>query len=190
LRNKVTAVFGGFHLMLELYKKRGKLFEETHLRNLFAMTRESTKAQDFVLQPSDPNQVERESIKIHTAVYLSALRSLVYIKRNRLDVDELFAKDFEDVIDDSDDETWYESDDNVTGSVADDDDDNDLERDNDQEIGADLITDLLQEEESRSNDTVGIVTAQLSSININNDTAYSHHDRTSFDNGAGLNEGE
>ena len=190
LRNKVTAVFGGFHLMLELYKKRGKLFEETHLRNMFATTQESTKAQDFVLQPSDPNQVEKESIKIHTAVYLSALRSLVYIKRNKLDIDEIFAKDFEDVIDDSDDETWCESDDNVTGSAADDDDDNDLEGDNEEEDGAGIIAELLQEDRGHSNEMVGIATAQLNSININSDATCSCHTLTSVDEGVGLDEGE
>ena len=166
------------------------MFEETHLRNLFAMTRESTKAQDFVLQPSDPNQVEKESIKIHTAVYLSALRSLVYIKRNKLDIDDLFAKDFEDVIDDSDDETWCESDDSVTGSAADDDDDNDLEGDNEQEDGAGIIAQLLQEDGGHSNEMVGIATAQLNSININSDATCSYHTHTSVDEGVGLDEGE
>ena len=31
LKDKVLPVFGGFHLMLELFKKRGTLFKTTHL---------------------------------------------------------------------------------------------------------------------------------------------------------------
>ena len=137
LHEKIIASLGGFHLMLELYKKRGSLFEHTHLRNLFAMTRVSTQAQDFVLQPSDPNQVEAESIKIHTAIYLCALRKLLFIKRNNLDIDDLFDKDFEDVIDDSDDETFYDEGEDGDESSEDDrayyDEDEENENENDED---------------------------------------------------------
>lgn len=106
LGDNVMAVFGGFHLMLELYKKRGKLFENTHLRNLFSMWRKSTKAQDFVLQPSDPGQAENESIQIHLAVHLSALRSLISLKRNNIDIEEHFDEDFKHIIDDEEDSEY------------------------------------------------------------------------------------
>ena len=75
LNDKIIASFGGFHLMLEMYKKRGSLFAATHLRSIFSLFRQSKKSQDFVLQPSDPNQPESEYIKIHAAIYLRPLFS-------------------------------------------------------------------------------------------------------------------
>ena len=106
LKSKIIASFGGFHLMLKSYKKRGSLFEHTHLRHIFSLFRESTKSQDFVLQPSDPGQAKSENTKIHLAIILNALRKLIYIKKNRLDVDSLFDDNFDDVIDESDDELY------------------------------------------------------------------------------------
>jgi len=70
-------VFGGFHLMLEIFKKRGSLFETTHLYNIMGMHRTSQKAIEYVLNPSDPNQANREMIQYHLAVYLSALLALL-----------------------------------------------------------------------------------------------------------------
>ena len=100
-----------FHTMMELYKKRGTLFEHTHLRNVFKMTRESQGAQDFVLNPGDPNQAESEYIKIHLAIHLNALRKLIYIKQKNLNADDLFDKDFADYEDEDKDEINHEEDD-------------------------------------------------------------------------------
>ena len=72
----VLPAFGGFHLMLEIFKKRGSLFDVTHLRSITSMYRESKKAVDYVLNPSDPNQANREMMCYHLAVYLSAIQGL------------------------------------------------------------------------------------------------------------------
>ena len=79
LREKVLAIFGGFHLMLTMLKKRGALFEHTHLQNLSAMTRESTMSQTYVLSPGDPTQAE--TIQMHLGISVCALRKLIYLKR-------------------------------------------------------------------------------------------------------------
>lgn len=89
----VCASFGGFHLMLEVFKKRGTLFEHTHLRNLFAMTRMSSKQQDYVLNPSDPNQADAETIGMHAGIILSSLRNLHDIKREGKDYHAIFKED-------------------------------------------------------------------------------------------------
>ena len=109
----VTPVLGGFHLMLELFKKRGAIFEHTHLRNIFSMTRKSTKQQDFVLNPSDPNQCDAEGIAIHCGYFLSALRNLIDIKREKQCYHEVFKKDMKygsedmDALDDDDEDVDY-----------------------------------------------------------------------------------
>lgn len=124
-KNEVLAVFGGFHLMLETYKKRGSLFEHTHLRNMFSMWRESMKAQDFVLQPSDPNQAEAEGIKMHAGLFLGAIRALLYLKVHGIEWDAAFDEDFElyDMSDDDeeeDDESYGSNDDDSTSDSSED----------------------------------------------------------------------
>jgi len=80
LKSQCLAVFGGFHLMLEMYKKIGSVFQHTHLRAINSLFRFSTAAQDFVLNPSDPNQAEGEMFQRHLAFVLSALRALLHQK--------------------------------------------------------------------------------------------------------------
>ena len=82
MKNYILSVFGGFHLMLELYKKIGSLFEHTHLRHINTLFRKSTKAVDFVLNPSDPNQSEGEMIQRHLAFILTAICSILNLKRH------------------------------------------------------------------------------------------------------------
>lgn len=93
---KCHASFGGFHTMVELRKKRGALFEHTHLRGLTSLFRQSSKSQDWVLQPSDPGQAEDEYIQMSIGIYVSAIRQLFYIKKNKLDIEKEFDKDFLD----------------------------------------------------------------------------------------------
>lgn len=82
LKSKVLPVFGGFHLMLELFKKRGLLFETTHLRFITGMFFASKKAIDYVINPSDPNQANKEMLQYHLEFYLTALQALLELKFN------------------------------------------------------------------------------------------------------------
>lgn len=117
MKNYILSVFGGFHLMLELYKKIGSLFEHTHLRHINTLFRKSTKAVDFVLNPSDPNQSEGEMIQRHLAFILTAIRSILYLKThgywegidwNNDEVDELKKYDMMMNHDSDDDDTTEE----------------------------------------------------------------------------------
>jgi len=76
----VKPVFGGFHLVLEIFKKRASLFDASHLRNMFKLYRTTSGAVEFVMNPSDANQPEREMTQYHLAVYLSALMALIELK--------------------------------------------------------------------------------------------------------------
>ncbi|GFH54062.1 hypothetical protein CTEN210_10538 [Chaetoceros tenuissimus] len=80
----ILAVFGGFHLMLELYKKIGAIFQHTHLFFLTFLFRKSTGSVNYVLNPSDPNQAEGEMVQRHLAYILSAIRCVSWLKRRGL----------------------------------------------------------------------------------------------------------
>ena len=61
----MPAYFGGFHLILETHKKRGSLFGDTHLRDIFRKWRPTDKQLDWVMAPGDPNQVDSEIVMYH-----------------------------------------------------------------------------------------------------------------------------
>ena len=64
-KRRMPAYFGGFHLILETHKKRGSLFGETHLRDIFRKWRPSDKMLDWVMTPGDPGQVDEEMVMYH-----------------------------------------------------------------------------------------------------------------------------
>ena len=64
-KRKMPAYFGGFHLILETHKKRGSLFGDTHLRDIFRKWRPTDKQLDWVMAPGDPNQVDSEIVMYH-----------------------------------------------------------------------------------------------------------------------------
>ena len=64
-KRKMPAYFGGFHLVLETHKKRGSLFGDTHLRDVFRRWRPSDKMLDWVMSPGDPNQINSEMVMYH-----------------------------------------------------------------------------------------------------------------------------
>ena len=156
------AVFGGFHLMLELYKKRGSMFEMTHLRNIFSMTRKSPAAQDHVLQPSDPSQAERETMQMHCGIYLSALRALIRLKRADCNVIEvlddelkeqlnLASSDNEDNVDMPYEENSSDSDGSESYEERSSDDDSSIV--SDEATTRDLRSELSDEEGSGTNNS-------------------------------------
>ena len=119
---RIMAVFGGFHLMLEMYKKIGSLFQHTHLRFINGLFRLSLGAVNFVITPSDPNQAEGEMIQRHLAFNLSALRCVLWLKRRKLyeeidwdgDDDELLEYDMESWDSEQDDDPILEDEVSVT----------------------------------------------------------------------------
>ena len=62
---RMPAYFGGFHLVLETHKKRGSLFADTHLCDIFRQWRPSDKQLEWVMSPGDPNQVNDEMMMYH-----------------------------------------------------------------------------------------------------------------------------
>lgn len=70
LDKRINAYFGGFHLILEVHKKRGLMFGDTHLRDIFGKWRKTDKQLDWVLDPGDPNQVDEESTMYHLGEYM------------------------------------------------------------------------------------------------------------------------
>lgn len=64
-KRRMPAYFGGFHLVLETHKKRGSLFGESHLRDIFRNWRKSDKQLDWVMDPGDPSQIDDEMIMYH-----------------------------------------------------------------------------------------------------------------------------
>lgn len=61
----IRAFFGGFHTGLETHKKRGLLFGDTHLRDVFSLWRDSQAQLDWVMDPGDPSQIDEELIMYH-----------------------------------------------------------------------------------------------------------------------------
>ncbi len=68
-KRRIKASFGGFHLVLETHKKRGTLFGDTHLRDIFRKWRKSDKQLEWVMDPGDPNQVDKEMVMYHLGTY-------------------------------------------------------------------------------------------------------------------------
>jgi len=68
------------------------------------MTCTSTKQQDFVMDPSDPNQVDGETIQFHAGVILSALRNNIDIKSEGKNYHQVFEDDMKYDSDDEDED--------------------------------------------------------------------------------------
>ena len=75
-KRKMPAYFGGFHLVLETHKKRGSLFGDTHLRDIFRKWRPTDKQLDWVMAPGDPNQVDSEIVMYHLGEYTKTSRTI------------------------------------------------------------------------------------------------------------------
>jgi hypothetical protein len=68
---------GGFHLELEMHRKRGDIFGPTHLREIFSSWRKTNKQLDWVMSPGDPTQMSDELLLVILAQYTCAVRGLV-----------------------------------------------------------------------------------------------------------------
>ena len=64
-KRRMPAYFGGFHLGLETHKKRGSLFGDSHLCDIFREWRPTDGMLKWVMEPGDPGQVESELIMYH-----------------------------------------------------------------------------------------------------------------------------
>ena len=79
---KIRSFFGGFHLMLELHRKRGDLFAKAHLEDFFSSWRTSEGQLKWVMNPGDPNQINAELVMYVLGIYVSAMRSLLKLRRD------------------------------------------------------------------------------------------------------------
>lgn len=68
--------FGGFHTLLAAFKANGKLFGRAHLKDSFSCWRTSEKQLQWVMDPSDPSQMQEELITFYMALHVSAIRGL------------------------------------------------------------------------------------------------------------------
>ena len=68
-KRRMPAYFGGFHLVLETHKKRGSLFGDSHLCDIFRKWRKSDKQLEWVMDPGDPTQVNEEMMMYHLGEY-------------------------------------------------------------------------------------------------------------------------
>ena len=64
-KRRMPAYFGGFHLVLETHKKRGSLFGDSHLCDVFRRWRRTDKMLEWVMDPGDPGQVNDEMLMYH-----------------------------------------------------------------------------------------------------------------------------
>ena len=64
-KRQMPAYFGGFHLVLETHKKRGSLFGDSHLCDVFRRWRRTDKMLEWVMDPGDPSQVNDEMVMVH-----------------------------------------------------------------------------------------------------------------------------
>jgi hypothetical protein len=72
---------GGFHMMLSGYKAQGKLFAETHLKDIFSLWRKTEGKLKWVMEPGDPNQIEDELIMMLLGLFTHAILGLIETKR-------------------------------------------------------------------------------------------------------------
>lgn len=79
---KIRSFFGGFHLMLESHRKRGDLFAKAHLEDFFSSWRTSEGQLKWVMNPGDPNQINAELVMYVLGIYVSAMRSLLKLRRD------------------------------------------------------------------------------------------------------------
>ena len=68
---------GGFHVGMIQWKGIGRLFEGAFLGDLFGLWRTSEKQIAYVMDPSDPTQVNRETYPLVFAIYCEAARGYV-----------------------------------------------------------------------------------------------------------------
>ena len=65
-KHRMPAYFGGFHLVLEKHKKRGSLFGQSHLCDIFRNWNKSDKQLECVMDPGDnPSQIDDELVMYH-----------------------------------------------------------------------------------------------------------------------------
>jgi len=74
----VEPMLGGFHLMLEMFKKSGPMFYNTHLIDILHLWRDSEQQIKWITEPSDPNQSEQETDIIHHSTMHAVLIGLLH----------------------------------------------------------------------------------------------------------------
>ena len=84
---KVKGFFGGFHLGLEGHWKRGSIFGLSHLHDIFSTWRTTSGQLKWVMQPSNPNQIQEELVMYTLAMYVSAIQSLLKSRQNNANYD-------------------------------------------------------------------------------------------------------
>lgn len=81
---------GGFHTALEGWRMLGRLCRDCHSQLLFSYWRPTAGKQEYVLQPSDPRQVEEESAELLIAHYAAAIRATAkHYKSNQVSVKQV-----------------------------------------------------------------------------------------------------
>ena len=80
----LRAYFGGFHLILEIHRKRGSLFAGSHLEDVFSSWRATEGQLKWVMNPGDPRQINSELIMYMLALYVVAQRALVSMGRTEI----------------------------------------------------------------------------------------------------------
>lgn len=76
----INAHFGGFHLGLEMHRKRGDLFGKSHLEDIFSCWRPTEGQLKWVLHPGDPNQIDAELSMYVLGIYTAAVHSYIEMK--------------------------------------------------------------------------------------------------------------
>ena len=77
----IKAFTGGFHMILETHRKRGSLFGQSHLEDVFSCWRTTLGQLNWVMNPGDPNQIDCELAMYVLAVYISGMRGLIETKK-------------------------------------------------------------------------------------------------------------
>ena len=77
---KVIAFFGGFHVGLTAHKKRGAIFANSHLNDVFSSWRTTNGQLKWVTEPGDPNQIESELPMYVLGMYTGAMRAMLIVK--------------------------------------------------------------------------------------------------------------
>ena len=175
LGQTVLPVFGGFHVILTLFKKLSTIFGDIFLRSLFEVCgRLSIKQQQFVLSPGDPKQVEQETTQIVLAIYVDAARQFIHLKRSDIEPTEWFKEDFKSSTDDivpSNGEEEEDDDDDLIGE--DDSDDESVEEEMYSDYDDDEVASLYNDLFENNDDVVNVHNNEeddsLSSVDENDD---------------------
>eukprot|EP00956_Cyclotella_meneghiniana_P028640 scaffold67372_cov26-Cyclotella_meneghiniana.AAC.1 len=80
--NKVyTVIAGGFHMLLEIHKMRGRMFAGSHMAEIWKAWRPTEKQQNWAFSPGDPNQVDEELFMYYFALVSSVVTACLEEKQ-------------------------------------------------------------------------------------------------------------